>query len=72
MATIRWEWQAENQATVSWQGKTLCYQPFYMSEHEYWGGLLSRLFASGRKHPKGCKATRMAVEKHVVKVIGKW
>lgn len=30
------EWPAENQAVVSWKGNTLPYQPFYMSEHEYW------------------------------------
>lgn len=30
------EWPVENKATVSIEGKALPFQPFYLSEHEYW------------------------------------
>lgn len=30
------EWPAEGQSTVSWRGKPLPYQPFYLNEKEYW------------------------------------
>lgn len=30
------EWPAQDQSTVSWRGRPLPYQPFYLEEKEYW------------------------------------
>ena len=36
------------------------------------GDLISRLFVSGRKHPKECKEVRIDVEKKVRKIVVDW
>lgn len=58
------EWPAAGQSTVSWRGRPLPYQPFYLEEREYW-----ELFSGDSKKYRELNSLRLFLHSEAVKPV---